>query len=93
MLTGILVVWAGYRFSFGDAGFFHLRLPAPELYAGVRQVMEHNAQGQDSYLLGTRGHTGFWSFFLVALGVKSPLAFLALLIYQKLNEVPWVLPC
>jgi hypothetical protein len=78
LLTGAVVVWAGYRFSFGDAGFWHLRLPAPELYAGIRQVMEHNQLGQDTYLLGERGHTGFWSFFLVALGVKTPLPFLVL---------------
>ncbi len=76
---GGLVVWAGYRFSFGDAGFAHLRLPAPELYAGVREVMAHNAAGHDSYLLGTRGSTGFWLFYPVALAVKTPLAFLILL--------------
>lgn len=79
VLVAMLVVWAGYRFSFGDAGFAHLRLPAPELYAGIRQVMEHNAAGHDSYLLGVRGHTGFFWFFPVALAVKTPLAFLVLL--------------
>ena len=78
-LGACLLIWAGYRFSFGDAGFWHLHLPAPELYAGIRQVMEHNAAGHDSYLLGTRGSTGFWDFYLVALGVKTPLAFLILL--------------
>lgn len=78
VLTGAFVVWAGYRFSFGDAGFLHLRLPAPELYAGIRQVIEHNALGQDSYLLGTYNRTGFWLFFPVALAVKSPLGFLIL---------------
>ena len=80
LFTGAVVIWAGYRFSFGDAGFWHLRLPAPELYAGIRQVMEHNQVGQDSYLLGERGHTGFWLFFPVALAVKSPLGFLVLLV-------------
>ncbi|HEY1241477.1 MAG TPA: glycosyltransferase family 39 protein, partial [Bryobacteraceae bacterium] len=67
VLTGALIIWAGYRFSFGDVGFLHLRLPAPELYAGIRQVIEHNALGQDSYLLGTYNRTGFWLFFPVAL--------------------------
>ncbi len=76
--AGALLIWAVYRFSFGDAGFFHLRLPAPELYAGIRQVMDHNAGGQESYLLGERSQTGFWLFFPVALAVKSPLAFLVL---------------
>lgn len=78
ILTGALVIWAGYRFSFGDAGFLHLRLPAPELYAGIRQVIEHNALGQDSYLLGSYNRAGFWLFFPVALAVKTPLGILIL---------------
>jgi hypothetical protein len=77
--VSLMVIWAGYRFSFGDSGLFHLRLPAPELFAGIRQVQEHNAYGHDSYLLGTRGTTGFWLFFPIALAVKTPLAFLLLL--------------
>ncbi len=78
-VVGVLVIWAGYRFSFGDAGFGHLKLPFPELYAGIRQVQEHNAQGHDSYLLGSLNHSGFWCFYLVGLAVKTPLAFLVLL--------------
>src|SRR6185436_16591895 len=73
VLVGVLVVWAGYRFSFAGG------LPAPELFAGIRQLQEHNAAGHDGYLLGTRGTHGFWLFFPVALGVKTPLAFLILL--------------
>jgi hypothetical protein len=79
ILVAVTVIWAGFRFSFGDSGIAHLRLPAPELFAGIRQVMEHNASGHDSYLLGVRGHNGFFWFFPVALAVKTPLAFLALL--------------
>ncbi len=79
ILAGAFVIWAGYRFSFGDSGIGHLRLPAPELFAGVRQVREHNELGHDSYLLGERSHTGFWPFYLVGLAVKTPLAYLVLL--------------
>ena len=77
--VSVLVIWAGYRFSFGDAGFAHLRLPFPELYAGIREVQEHNAQGHDSFLLGSLNHSGFWCYYLVGLAVKTPLAFLVLL--------------
>ena len=77
--VGCLVVWAGYRFSFGEVGFAQLRLPAPELFAGLEQVRQHNAAGHPAYLLGARSQTGFWTYYLVALGVKTPLAFLALL--------------
>ena len=77
--TAMLLIWAFYRFSFGDSGLEHLRLPAPELFAGIRQVKEHNSAGHESYLLGVRGHTGFFWYFPVGLAVKTPLAFLFLL--------------
>ena len=77
--AGMVIVWAGYRFSFGDSGLGHLRLPAPELFAGIRQVKGHNAAGHPSYFLGARSDQGFLFFFPVALAVKTPLAFLILL--------------
>ena len=79
VLVGAVVIWAGYRFSFGHVSFTSLRLPAPELYAGIEQVREHNAAGHPSYLFGVRSMHGFWDFFPVLLAVKTPLAFLALL--------------
>jgi 4-amino-4-deoxy-L-arabinose transferase-like glycosyltransferase len=79
LLAGCLVVWAGYRFSFGKVPFASFRLPVPELWAGIEEVRRHNAKGHLCYLLGTVGGTGFWDFYLVALGVKTPLGFLALL--------------
>jgi hypothetical protein len=78
-IVGALTIWAGYRFSFGKVDFAGLRLPAPELYAGVQEVMNHNAAGHSAYLLGERSHTGFWCFYPVVLAVKTPLGFLALL--------------
>ncbi|HWD00154.1 MAG TPA: glycosyltransferase family 39 protein [Candidatus Sulfopaludibacter sp.] len=98
VLVAVLVIWAGFRFSFGDSGIAHLKLPAPELFAGIRQVAEHNAYGHDSYLLGVRGHTGFFWFFPVALSVKTPLAFLFFLFVgialvfrkHKLYARPWI---
>lgn len=79
VLVASLLIWAGYRFSFGNAGFANLRLPAPELYSGIQEVVQHNARGHSSYLLGQRSETGFWYFYPVALAVKTPLAFLLLL--------------
>jgi hypothetical protein len=73
VLIACLLIWAGYRFSVGGG------LPAPELYSGIRTVMEHNTEGHPGYLLGERSTTGWWYFFEVALAVKTPLAFLILL--------------
>jgi 4-amino-4-deoxy-L-arabinose transferase-like glycosyltransferase len=69
--VALVVIWAGYRFS------FH-KYPAPELFAGIQEVREHNAQGHPSYLLGARSHSGFWYYYPVVLAVKTPLALLLL---------------
>ncbi len=76
---GFVVIWAGYRFSFGHAPDISFPVPFPELFAGLKQLKEHNASGHLGYLLGSVSGFGFWDFFLVALGVKTPLGFLALL--------------
>jgi len=79
VLTGAVVIWAGYRFSFGPVAWLHMRLPAPELFQGIQDVMRHNREGHPSYLLGAVSIDGFWDFYFVVLAVKTPLAFLALL--------------
>ncbi len=79
VLVGLAVVWAGYRFSFGKVSFASFPLPFPEVYAGLREVLVHASKGHKGYLLGETRETGFWNFYPVAIGVKSPLAFLALL--------------
>ena len=79
VVTGCLLIWAGYRFSIGKVAMAGFPVPAPELWAGIQEVREHNALGHPCYLLGTVGDTGFWLFYWVALGVKTPLGFLALL--------------
>ncbi len=79
VLISCLLIWAGYRFSFGKVDFTSLRLPAPELYLGIEEVSYHNAHGHPGYLLGERRSTGFWYFYEVALLVKTPLGFLVLL--------------
>lgn len=76
----LLTVWVGYRFSFGTLPFSTLPLPFPELFQGVAEVIQHNRQGHyASYLLGQRETFGWWYYYFVVLGVKTPLAFLALL--------------
>jgi 4-amino-4-deoxy-L-arabinose transferase-like glycosyltransferase len=76
--VAFLIIWAIYRFSFGKVFFANISLPAPELFAGVRDVLQHNAEGHPGYLLGKPTQTGFWYFYLVDLAVKTPLALLAL---------------
>ncbi|NWF84957.1 MAG: glycosyl transferase, partial [Bryobacteraceae bacterium] len=91
LAAGALTVWGVYRFSFGPApgGFSS---PAPEIFAGIRQAQEHNAQGHPSYLLGDRNRIGFLAFYPVAFAVKTPLPLLLAalagwwMLWKKRNE-------
>ena len=95
LLTGFLVLWAGYRFHVGTldsiqlgglrlGAFFPPSLarlpivPAPEFWTGLLIVLWYNRLGIPSYVLGEVVPGGTWYFFPLALGVKTPLAFLAL---------------
>lgn len=54
----LLVVWAGYRFSFGRCSWFPFAVPFPELFSGVSEVSAHNAGGHLSFLLGSLSMQG-----------------------------------
>jgi 4-amino-4-deoxy-L-arabinose transferase-like glycosyltransferase len=55
-----------------------IRLPAPRFLMGLMNVAMHDRQGHGAYLLGQLSDRGWWYYFPVALGVKTPLPFLAL---------------
>jgi len=74
----VVIVWAGYRFSVGHA-HFGWTVPAPEFFNGIETVRKHNAEGNPSYMLGKRSHSGFWYYYFVDLAIKTPLGVLLLL--------------
>jgi hypothetical protein len=53
-------------------------VPAPEILDGVQFDVQHNSEGHPAYLLGKFSRSGWWYFFPVAVGVKTPLALLIL---------------
>ncbi len=77
-MVASLVIWAGYRFSFGKTPGVSFSIPAPELFSGIAEVRKHNAGGHLTYLLGAVNTVGWPYFYVVALAVKTPLAVLAL---------------
>jgi hypothetical protein len=77
-LLSLLIIWAGYRFSFGRTVWIPFRVPFPELYSGVKEVINHNAYGHRAYLLGEVRQEGWWAYFPVLIGVKLPLGLLIL---------------
>ena len=78
VLTTLVVIWAGYRFSVASVG--GLPLPAPEFVKGLYKVSEVNGRGLDAYLLGQVSTHGWWYFFPVTIAVKTPIEFLLLAI-------------
>ncbi|MGJ5817968.1 ArnT family glycosyltransferase [Paludibaculum fermentans] len=79
ILTAGLVIWAGYRFSFGYSPLLGFSTPAPEFFRGVSAVINHNREGHAAYLLGQRSLTGWWYYYPVVLAVKTPMALILLL--------------
>ena len=77
-IVASLVIWAGYRFSFGKTPGVSFSIPAPELFSGIAEVRKHNTSGHLTYLLGAANTVGWPYFYVVALAVKTPLAVLAL---------------
>ncbi len=71
-LSAAILIWAGYQFHFN-------RVPAPELWRGISDVMAHNTLGHPGYLLGQFGTRGWWYYYPIAIAVKTPLALLALI--------------
>lgn len=55
-----------------------LQLPAPELYAGLRDLRDTDRLRPRSYLFGRVKEGGWWYFYPVAIAVKTPLAVLLL---------------
>ena len=76
----VILIWAGYLFSFGKTAGFSFPVPAPELFSGIDEVKKHNSTGHLTYLLGAENTTGWPQFYLVGLAVKTPLPILALAI-------------
>ncbi len=80
---------AAWTFLFGTSGWTHdvmqaiaSNVPLPigleRLVLSIQTLLEHNAEGHLSYLLGQFSEHGFRQFYVVALAVKTPLPLLVL---------------
>ena len=74
--AAFLLVWAMYRFSFGQAPYLSMAVPFPEFYWGIEQVRLHNQGGHAAFLLGTISRTGFLLYYPVVLAIKTPIGLL-----------------
>jgi 4-amino-4-deoxy-L-arabinose transferase-like glycosyltransferase len=65
-------------------------LPLTELMLGIAQLMHHNDEGHDTYLLGRYSRHGWWYFFPVVLATKTPLGLLMLTLLGALLARSWI---
>ena len=92
VLVGAIVIWAGYWFSFGKVPAWNINLPAPEFFDGLLAAHAHNREGHPAYLLGHYSLKGWWYYFPVVLAVKTPIAFLVLLVIGCFAPIACRLP-
>lgn len=74
-----LVLCYGWHWEPWSAQF---PVPVPvgihRLFASLDALREHNASGHFSYFMGEVSDAGWWNYYLVVLGVKTPLPLLVL---------------
>lgn len=105
------LIWAGYGFSllpmasrlkpesslYQALGKTWMTVPLPlvEFVLGLKELAAYTQDGHDAFFLGEYRRDGWWYFFPVILGIKTPIGFLflslagiALLIWQW-RQRPW----
>ena len=79
-----LVVWAGYRFTWGPISLLGgLSGPAPAYWAGIETILRRTGGGSTAFLAGRVSETGWWYYFPVAFLLKTPLPTLFLLLLSR----------
>ena len=81
-----LVVWAGYFFTVYPV--LGIPFPGGQAVHGILQLARHNGGGHSAFFLGEWRRTGWWYFFPVLLGVKTPLPFFLLLCGALIVTIP-----
>lgn len=92
-LAGFLALWASYGFSLGGVrtddpcSFLASRgpdgaVPFPAWWEGLLFQLRHAVEGHANYLLGHVGSDGWWSFYVVAIVLKTTLALQALVVLR-----------
>ncbi|MGB8694762.1 MAG: glycosyltransferase family 39 protein [Steroidobacteraceae bacterium] len=66
------------EFAYGLATHWRVPLGAQEVVLNILGVEFHNTHGHPAYLLGQTDLLGWWYFYPVALGVKTPIPMLLL---------------
>jgi hypothetical protein len=74
-----LVIWALYGFELRPSGAITLPLPAATYLNSLLDLLLHAGAGHEAFLLGQLSESGWWSYFPIAFGLKTPVVTLLLL--------------
>ena len=77
--VALLIVWAVFGFDWGLLKEGGPAGPMPIFWRGVGAIVNFSGGGRPAFLLGHFSAEGFWSYFPVAFGVKTPLPTLMLM--------------
>jgi hypothetical protein len=82
LIIGIagLVFWGVYGFELGSIPGVPFPVPAASHSIPWQRLREHMAEGHAAFLLGENSSRGWWYYFPVAFGLKTPLPTLILLV-------------
>jgi 4-amino-4-deoxy-L-arabinose transferase-like glycosyltransferase len=73
VVLALFIIWASYLFQVGHVEGLDFPVPAPPYVQGVQAILDLASGGRPAYLLGEISTAGWWYYFPVALGVKTPL--------------------
>lgn len=86
LLLSVLVLWTLYGFEWSTYRFQTDSLailnqyagPLPTFLSGVEQIISLSGGGRPTFLLGSFSTSGWWYYFPVAFGVKTPVLIMLL---------------
>ncbi len=76
MGLALLVLWAAYLFELRPLSPGGIAIPAASHWASLSYIGSYMATGQDTFLAGKLVAGGHWSYFPIALMIKTPIPIL-----------------
>jgi len=73
MLLALLVLWSAYLFELRPLAHGGWPIPAASHWAGLAYIRDYMAEGQKTFLAGRLITGGHWSYFPLALLIKTPI--------------------
>ncbi len=83
----LLTIWAVYGFTWGPVDGTEPSLPAPDHWGELLSLIHRLDRIDPAFLMGRIYGGGWWPYFFVVLGVKTPLPTLALIAWATVHTI------